>query len=161
MDTQNSSRRDFLINSFKGITAFTVGSSFLTFLQSCTNNNDSNPTSSFGNGDTKVDIDISEQRFASLNNVGSAIALESTSVSGLPANGIFIIRTSETNVTVLDRTCTHQGCQVGRFGSNGIAICPCHGAEYNESGGVVRGPAARSLHQYPATLNGTLIEITI
>ena len=40
-----------------------------------------------------------------------------------------------------------------------VATCNCHGSEFNTSGGVVRGPASRSLHKYTAVLDGNVITI--
>ncbi|WP_208345234.1 ubiquinol-cytochrome c reductase iron-sulfur subunit, partial [Aetokthonos hydrillicola] len=44
--------------------------------------------------------------------------------------------------------CTHQGCVVEWHGDKNVFICPCHGAEFDASGSVVRGPAGKPLQTY-------------
>ncbi|MBW4495528.1 MAG: FAD-dependent oxidoreductase [Oscillatoria princeps RMCB-10] len=44
-------------------------------------------------------------------------------------------------------TCTHQGCTVG-MRADGQFHCPCHGAVFDASGKVVRGPAERDLPRF-------------
>lgn len=154
------SRRDFLTTGIKGFTILASSSAAISFLQSCSSD-DSNPVSP-GNGggsDNKVTINLNDSKFSPLQQVGGKVALDKGDISGLPENGIFIIRSSENSVTVLDRTCTHQGCQVNAFtGSN--ASCPCHGSAYNTSGGVVSGPADSPLTSYDASLNDNVIEVS-
>lgn len=56
--------------------------------------------------------------------------------------------------------CTHLGCiplQGGKFGGWG---CPCHGSQFDISGRVMRGPAAKNLEIPPYEfLNDTTIKI--
>ncbi len=53
--------------------------------------------------------------------------------------------------------CTHLGCLVSltEWGFQ----CPCHGSQYNLDGGVIRGPAPRSLewHEISQEVDGTLV----
>jgi Rieske Fe-S protein len=45
--------------------------------------------------------------------------------------------------------CTHSGCLVSPPTTpGGNAVCPCHGSQFNRNGGVVQGPAPRSLQHY-------------
>lgn len=64
------------------------------------------------------------------------------SVVKLPDRPVFVCRDRE-GVYAISAVCTHLGCIVGR-GEQGFA-CPCHGSRYDALGGVVRGPAPRSL----------------
>jgi len=48
---------------------------------------------------------------------------------------------------VISLSCTHQGCTVHQR-SDGAFHCPCHGAIYDESGRVLRGPAQRNLPRF-------------
>jgi isorenieratene synthase len=44
-------------------------------------------------------------------------------------------------------TCTHQGCTVGQQ-ADGQFHCPCHGAVFDASGKVLKGPAERDLPRF-------------
>jgi isorenieratene synthase len=54
---------------------------------------------------------------------------------------------AQAKAKVLALTCTHQGCTVAQQ-ANGTFLCPCHGAQYNEEGKVIRGPARKDLAQF-------------
>lgn len=156
------SRREFINKSVKTIGGIAVGSFVVSFINACSSD-DSSPTGPNGNGDgnggggTQLTVDITQPENQSLATVGGTLALDSNAID---AQGIFLYRQSETTVIAFSRTCTHQGCQVGSFASNGIATCPCHGSRYNTQGGVVSGPAAASLPKYNATLEGNIITVT-
>jgi len=112
-------------------------------------------------GPRTIGIDLTESRFAPLGSVGGTVTLDASALDGLPDNGIFLTRQSETSILCLDRTCTHQFCQVGSFGAGGIALCPCHGSRYSTTGAVVNGPARTALTRYDASLDGTTLTITL
>ncbi|MCF8242276.1 MAG: Rieske 2Fe-2S domain-containing protein [Melioribacteraceae bacterium] len=154
------SRRSFVINSLKGAVLFASGSALLTFLNSC-GSDDGNPASpNSSSGPRTITVDISQSKYSSLQTIGGVVTLSKGDESGLPANGLFLVRSSSSQVRAFDRTCTHQGCQVGAF-SSGLASCPCHGSQFNDSGGVVRGPASSSLKSYSTSLTGNQLEISI
>ncbi|MBW7997918.1 MAG: Rieske (2Fe-2S) protein [Candidatus Glassbacteria bacterium] len=164
------SRRSFIGESTKQITVFASAGALAALAAACGGGGGPSPTApnptgggndNGGGNASGLAIDISQSQYSALANVGGTVSLSGTSLSGLPSNGIFIIRSSQTSVTVLSRTCTHQGCQVGSFNSGGIATCPCHGSQYNTMGSVVQGPATGSLTSYSATLEGNIIEINI
>jgi Rieske Fe-S protein len=156
-------RRDFIVSAAKGLTVLVSSTAIANFLNACSS--DSSPTSPSGENnppqDVTIQIDTTESRFTPLQNVGGTVALNPGDFQGLPSNGVFIIRTSQSVVTALSRTCTHQGCQVAAFSNDGLAHCPCHGSVYDKSGNVVSGPAPRSLQSYSATINGNTIEFTV
>ncbi|MFH1068439.1 MAG: Rieske (2Fe-2S) protein [Candidatus Glassbacteria bacterium] len=160
-------RREFFADSAMQITVLASSSALLALIGGCGGGNSSTPTSppstdggGGGGGGSQVQIDISQSPYTALAAVGGAVALNASALAGLPANGVFIIRTSASSIVVLSRTCTHMGCQVGAF-NGGIAECPCHGSRYDTNGNVVRGPAPRSLTRYTATLNGNIITLNI
>lgn len=151
------SRRAFLSESITKLSAVISGAALLSFLTRCSSKSN-NPVSS---PSATIQIDTSLPAYSALATTGGIASIEPGSITGLPANGVFVIRASATAATVLDRTCTHQGCEVGAFQTGGIATCPCHGSQFNTSGGVVRGPAGSSLKKYTATINGNIIQFTV
>jgi Rieske Fe-S protein len=48
--------------------------------------------------------------------------------------------------------CTHRGCTIHAPNASGVATCPCHGAQFDGDGAVVRGPATRPLVHYALTI---------
>lgn len=151
-NSPNITRREFVSRTTKGLSLVFAGSALLSFLQSCSTN--SNPVDPIL-GKT-VKIDINQNEFADLQTVGGTIALNSNDVPGLPSNGVLILRKTASDVTVLSRTCTHQGCQVNGF-SNGKAYCPCHGSSFSTTGAVLNGPASSPLKSYSAAFDGSII----
>jgi Rieske Fe-S protein len=95
---------------------------------------------------------IRPSQYPVLNDVGGSIRLNFNELT----NAITINRVSETRFATLDSTCTHQGCQVGRFRVvNGNMQCPCHGSLYNIEGEVFPDqPAPDNLATYPHFYGG-------
>ena len=54
--------------------------------------------------------------------------------------------------TALEAVCTHLGCTVGYFQSDGRFHCPCHGSVFAADGAVQHGPAPRPLEWFEVTL---------
>lgn len=156
-DKPSKTRREFIKGLTAGIGYIAVGSFTLSAINSCSNdNNPASPEGGTGNPNAKITIDISKQENQALATVGGTIAI---SGNALDSNGMLIVRSDQTNITALSRTCTHQGCTIPKF-SSGISSCPCHGSQFNTSGGVVKGPATSSLRKYNAVIDGNIITIT-
>ncbi|OGG00586.1 MAG: hypothetical protein A3F83_01745 [Candidatus Glassbacteria bacterium RIFCSPLOWO2_12_FULL_58_11] len=150
------SRRQFLAGSIEKVTVLASSAAILSMITGCGGGGGS-PSVTGPSGPAQ--LDLSSPQLAGLANVGGVVTLSPSAFAGLPRNGIFIIRATSTSYVVLDRTCTHQACQVGAFQSNGIATCPCHGSQYNTSGSVARGPAPRALTKYTATIADNILTI--
>jgi len=58
---------------------------------------------------------------------------------------VSVVRFSDTEWRAFDATCTHQECEVDHVPAARLCACPCHGSEFDESGQVLRGPAAAPL----------------
>ena len=71
--------------------------------------------------------------------------------------GVFVVRTSDTDVTVFSNVCTHLGCHVNWKADQKEFICPCHNAQFGADGSILGGPPPRPLDRYPSRVeNGTL-----
>lgn len=58
-----------------------------------------------------------------------------------------VTRTGPATAVAFSATCPHTGCSVQTLGPS--IACPCHGSVFdNQSGAVVRGPAARALDPF-------------
>lgn len=153
---QTCNRRKFLEKSLKGAGGIILAVSSGAFLSACSEESSSPVGPGGGGSKSPVTIDISQSQFASLNAAGGTVALGANSLDN---TGILIYRQSETVFKAYSRSCTHSGCQINPF-SGGISSCDCHGSRFNLTGGVVQGPAARSLTQYTATLSGNILTIS-
>lgn len=96
-------------------------------------------------------------------NVDFAVDISSGSLSNnggfMVSDGIIIARTNSGTFLAVSAACTHQGTTVDYYGANNNFVCPNHGAEYNNSGTVIKGPAAKDLTQYNTSLSGTSLRI--
>ena len=73
------------------------------------------------------------------------------------ATPIYVLSLEESTYVALSPICTHLGCTVAIEGAR--LVCPCHGSTYDRAGRVLRGPAERSLAQFPTsvTADGELV----
>ncbi len=62
-----------------------------------------------------------------------------------------VVRRGEA-VGVLSTRCTHFGCEVAW--KDDRYVCPCHGAEFDAAGAVLKGPAKRPLVWYAVRTTG-------
>jgi len=62
--------------------------------------------------------------------------------------GVFVIRKSEQEVTVLSNKCTHLSCRVNWIEAEQHFFCPCHDAQFGIDGEVLGGPPPRPLDAY-------------
>lgn len=56
----------------------------------------------------------------------------------------FYVLREENGARAFSALCTHAGCTVG-LDKNGGFVCPCHGAQFDRNGEVVKGPARAPL----------------
>jgi len=62
--------------------------------------------------------------------------------------GVFVIRKSDQDVTVLSNKCTHLSCRVNWVAEDQFFFCPCHDAQFGIDGKVLDGPPPRPLDTY-------------
>lgn len=72
------------------------------------------------------------------------------------ANDPYIVAQDANGFFAFSAICTHQGCRIGTpNASTGKTACPCHGAQFDGNGAVVRGPARSPLAHYAVALCGS------
>jgi Rieske Fe-S protein len=64
--------------------------------------------------------------------------------------GNFFLIKDATGIYAMTTICTHMGCAVGVPVGSQIT-CPCHGSQYNLSGGNTLGPATQPLVHFAVT----------
>ena len=74
---------------------------------------------------------------------------------------VFLVRTSDTEVTALSSLCTHLGCRVSWDASDGTLKCPCHGGVFDRNGAVLAGPPPTPLDRLPTRLDGDQILVQL
>ncbi len=89
-----------------------------------------------------------------LASVGGAALVQTSSANFLLA------RTGQDTFSALTAVCTHESCKVTGF-SNQRFVCPCHGSEFNTSGGVTRGPASSPLRSFPTQFANNVLTVTV
>ena len=73
--------------------------------------------------------------------------------------GTFLVRRSAQNTfTAMTGICTHEACTITGFDGSRF-VCPCHGSEFNTSGGVAVGPASSPLRQFTAQFANSVLTI--
>jgi Rieske Fe-S protein len=93
--------------------------------------------------------------------VGETVAASASLVPGLDTP-LAVTRISQTEVVAVSRVCTHMGCTVALPAASGGSLdCPCHGSRFLVGGGVLQGPAARSLSSFPTRIVGDEVVITL
>jgi cytochrome b6-f complex iron-sulfur subunit len=75
-------------------------------------------------------------------------------------SGVVVARTLTGGFLAVSASCTHEGTNVNYSSANNNFICPNHGATFNSTGGVTRGPASSNLTSYVVeVLSATQIRV--
>ncbi|HEY7446226.1 MAG TPA: Rieske (2Fe-2S) protein [Vicinamibacterales bacterium] len=155
------SRRQFCAGACQVASCATLA----TFVTAC--GGDGSPTgpSGGGGGGTVSNLAVVEGRLVNsrvqvttagtpLANVGGAARVESTA-------GLFLAsRISDVAFTVIDGTCTHEGCAIGGTTDTQF-VCGCHGSRYSKNGQVQQGPARSNLRQFANSFADGVLTITL
>ena len=94
-----------------------------------------------GDVEERLIVDLSEDRFAPLREVGGAVKVE---VDGqyLP---VIVVRVKVELLVAYSSECTHWGCEVDMPDEQGIVYCPCHASSFDLRGKLIDGSAAGDL----------------
>lgn len=101
-------------------------------------------------------VDLNDPRYTALQKVGGAVKIP---VSGQAP--LIVSRVDETTYAAFTSRCTHQGCQLPLPNSRGVITCPCHGAQFDQAGRLLRGPARRDLPIVPLTQAGAVLSLSV
>ena len=63
---------------------------------------------------------------------------------GLP---LLVLRLGD-DVTAVSAMCTHEGCILAWNADRRVILCPCHGGEFDPTGGVLSGPPPAALLRF-------------
>ena len=74
-------------------------------------------------------------------------------------NGVIVARTNAGAFIAVAVACTHEGTSVQYVPGTNRFFCPNHGAEFDESGNVTKGPANTALKKYNTALSGTDLRV--
>ena len=149
-----ATRREFCVNACRVASAAMLGAVLPACGGSPTSPSAAPALPTINAAITNNVVTLTVDSSSALNSVGSA-ALVQTS-----GGNLLVAHTAQSSFTALTATCTHQACTVSGF-QNGDYVCPCHGSQFNTNGGVVLGPAASPLRQFPTNLNGTTLTIVV
>ena len=75
------------------------------------------------------------------------------------AHEVWVIKKSDSNITVFSPICPHLGCRYQWNSSRELFICPCHHSVFNIDGKVVSGPAPRSLDTLPQKIENNYLYV--
>jgi Rieske Fe-S protein len=64
----------------------------------------------------------------------------------------YVLKKSETDITVFSPVCPHLGCQVYFDRAASEYICPCHGSHFSSDGARTAGPTPRGLDTLPSKI---------
>lgn len=115
-----------------------------------------NPTGPSGNAQALTSVTASVNGRTVTVPVGAGSPLAATGAVAMTRTSVgnfLLARTSATTLSVLTATCTHEQTTIN-LADGSQFVCPNHGAVFSSTGSVVKGPANRSLQQFPATISG-------
>jgi len=101
-------------------------------------------------GTLQIAVDASSP----LASVGSAAIVDNS------AGKFLVAHTGTDTFVTVTAICTHEGCTITGY-TDQTYVCPCHGSRFNTNGGVVSGPASRSLRTYATAFANSMVTVTL
>lgn len=74
---------------------------------------------------------------------------------------ILVVHVSASQFMAVNIKCTHRGCDLDYHSDEKRLYCPCHGAEFDLYGRVLKGPADKALNYYHAEQKGDEVIVTV
>jgi len=72
---------------------------------------------------------------------------------------IYLYRHDSDHYSAVLTRCMHRGCQVEP--ADGHLVCPCHGSEYDNEGGILKGPTELPLIRYAVSTDAANVYIDL
>jgi cytochrome b6-f complex iron-sulfur subunit len=136
-------RKNFL-NSLSGGLALTCVSCMMA---ACSKEEDNGGGTN--NGNAKLTLDLSTQ----ITSIGDFVA----------SNGVIVIRVASGNqissFKAFSNVCPHQGGVISYDKSATSFSCATHGATFNQTGTVTKGPASSNMSTFPVTITGNTLTV--
>jgi Rieske Fe-S protein len=155
-------RRRFLKTGIQSVCAFALAPSLSAILSACNQaplTSVTGPTTSVP-GSANGIYTFSFADYPQLASPGGSIHVTIDAGSG--AKDVYITRVTSNSVETVSAICTHAGCELDAYNSgNSQYDCPCHGSIFAADGSVIQGPAVVPLANYPSSLSGDAIEVTV
>ncbi len=128
------SRRDFLGLSWRVVAAFAAGQAAcfgLRFLASRK----------------------AEGVFGEIITAGIVTDFPAGTITPFESQHFFLVRLEDGGFLALHTKCTHLACAVTWNERSGQFVCPCHGSEFDQHGGVINPPAPTPLDRFPVEID--------
>lgn len=136
-------RKEFLQQSFYGLTVLVAGSAMSACLGGCSSESTTGPAN------VDFTLDLTQSANAALLNVGGYVRI----------NGVIVACVGDKQYVAVQQNCTHEGgTLVWQQGSNRF-YCGEHGATFARTGSVTNGPAKTALASYKTSLSGTSLRV--
>jgi Rieske Fe-S protein len=74
---------------------------------------------------------------------------------------VYLVKTGEQDVRVLQSRCTHLGCQTSYDRRAKKIVCPCHGGVFDVQGNVLEGPPPAPLPRLEARVENGVVMVQI
>ncbi len=74
----------------------------------------------------------------------------------VPVGSVYVQKTGEGKVRVLNATCPHLGCSVGYSAAKSGFFCPCHKSSFSMDGAILdpKSPSPRAMDELQAEIRG-------
>ncbi|MCC6809466.1 MAG: Rieske (2Fe-2S) protein [Deltaproteobacteria bacterium] len=147
----DTNRREFLVT----IAAGTAAAATTCLLPSC--GVDPAPAAKAGAVDAAGQVKFAPGTIKQLEKIGGAVLLSAGGIS----RPILVMRVSADEYRATSGICTHASCPVGYVPERKIIECPCHGAQFNLDGSILRRPATTRLSAFPVRTDPVSGEIVV
>ncbi len=150
-------RREFCLQACQTAALAVFGGAWSLLLQGCSSDNPVDSSTSL----ERINATLVNNTITLTITAGSPLATVGNAALVQYSNtAMLVARTAQNTFTAVSAICTHQSCTITNY-SNQVYTCPCHGSQFNTSGGVTKGPASTSLRSYATQFANDQLTITV